>query len=332
LQTVNNEMARHMEALDQANADLRGLLESTRIPTIFLDRHLTIRSFTQAATEIFTLIPSDRGRLITDLATRLGDVDLRTRLALIQTTRKPVEQAVSRKDGSRHYLMCLLPYAGAAEETGGIVMTFVDVTALVDADARHKMMIGELNHRVRNMLAVVSAMANQTMAPDTSPERLDAFLGRLHAMARTYKLLTETHWTHMSLRDLLQEELGAIADAARFSLGGGDVLLSPREALALGMVVHELATNALKYGALSNDRGHVAVAWQVADDGAVDLRWQESAGPCVNQPERRGFGSLLVERQLAYELGGRSCVTFAAEGLAVAMHVPRAVRNDEVGS
>ncbi|HEV7779127.1 MAG TPA: chemotaxis protein CheB [Luteibacter sp.] len=332
LQTVNNEMARHMEALDQANADLRGLLESTRIPTIFLDRHLAIRSFTQAATEVFTLIPSDRGRLITDLATRLRDLDLRARLELTQATGESFEQAVSRKDGSRHYLMCLLPYTGTAEETGGVVMTFVDVTALVDADARHKMMIGELNHRVRNMLAVVSAMANQTMAPDTSPERLDAFLGRLHAMARTYRLLTETHWTHMALRDLLQEELGAIAGVARFSLDGADVLLSPREALALGMVIHELATNALKYGALSNDHGRIVVAWQVADDGAVDLRWQEAAGPHVSQPEHRGFGSLLVERQLAYELGGRSSVTFATEGLVVAMHVPRAVRKDEVGS
>jgi two-component system, chemotaxis family, CheB/CheR fusion protein len=325
LQTVNNEMAHHVEALDQANADLRGLLESTRIATIFLDRNLVIRSFTHAATDIFTLIPSDQGRLITDLSSQLADIDLGAHLELTVVTRKSTERAVSRKDGSKHYLMCILPYAGMAGDAGGVVMTFVDVTALVDADVRHKMMIGELNHRVRNMLAVVSAMADQNLVGGADPARLDAFLGRLHALARTYKLLTEADWSHMALGELVREELCTITGSTRFSLSGPPAALDPREALAIGMVMHELATNALRHGALSNDKGRVSVSWDLPEGpgGPVEIHWLESGGPGVERPSHRGFGTLLVERQLAYELGGRSTLSYAPEGLAVTLYLAR---------
>jgi len=324
LQTVNHEMTHHLEALDQANADLKSLLESTRIATIFLDRELSIRSFTQAATEIFTLIPSDRGRTITDLAHQLGEIDLRENLETTMVRRKPAEVAVSRKDGQKHYLMRMLPYTGTAEETGGVVLTFVDVTALIAADVRHKTMIGELNHRVRNMLAVVSAMANQTLVQSVEGNTLDTYLNRLHAMARTYKLLTETDWSYMSFSELLREELSVIVGSTRFSLVGPPVKLDPREALALGMIFHELATNALKYGALSADEGRIDVTWQFSDDeNIIDIRWQESGGPKVASPHRRGFGTLLVERQLSYELNGHSNITYAPEGLQVTMRVPR---------
>lgn len=325
LQTVNNEMVRHVEALDQANADLRGLLESTGIATIFLDRRLAIRSFTQAATEIFTMIPTDRGRLITDIAHRLEDFDLHEKLTLTLLKHQPIELRIQRKDGSKHYLMCALPYAGTAEETSGVVITFVDVTELAKADTRHKMMIGELNHRVRNMLAVVSAMATQTLRPVVEEGGLNTFIDRLHAMARTYKLLTETNWSHMLLQELLRVELGAIVGTARYTLSGPSIRLDPREALALGMVFHELATNALKYGALFNDAGRVDVSWEIdAESGlSVQICWKESGGPLVGAPSHRGFGTLLLDRQLAYELNGQSSVNYFPDGLVVVMKLPR---------
>jgi two-component system CheB/CheR fusion protein len=325
LQTVNTEMTRHMEALDQANADLHGLLESTGIATIFLDRRLAIRSYTRAATEIFTLLPSDRGRLITDLAHQLEDFDLAECLDRTLIKRKPVELATRRRDGRRHYLTCLLPYSGHSEDTGGIVMTFVDVTALAQADARHKLMIGELNHRVRNMLAVVSAMASETLAPLVGADTLDIFLDRLHAMARTYKLLTEANWSPMSFHELLREELSVVAGSARFSMEGPEFDLQPKEALALGMVVHELAINAIKYGALSNDHGRVDIAWHFEEDnpGMIEMRWKERDGPAVVPPSRKGFGTLLIDRQLAYELQARSRIDYASDGLAVTIRLPR---------
>jgi len=324
MQTVNTDLAHHVTALDQANADLRGLLETTRIATVFLDSGLRIRRFTPTANEIFTLIAADTGRLITDLTHRLDGVDMREHLETALIKGCPIEMSVSRVDEQKHYLMSLLPY-GSADERGGVVMTFVDITPLVEADVRHKTMIGELNHRVRNMLAVVSAMASQTLQSANAYGSLDHFLDRLHSMARTYKLLTETDWAYMSLRELFREELSVIGGSNRYTLNGAPVKLQPREALALGMVVHELATNALKHGSLSNTLGTIDVRWElsVSPTPAINIRWQEKDGPSVVPVAHRGFGSTLIARQLAYELDGKSDIDFAPDGLVVSLHIPR---------
>ncbi|MEO8746132.1 MAG: PAS domain-containing protein, partial [Rhodanobacter sp.] len=330
LQTVATEMTHNVEELDQSNADLRGLLESTGIATIFLDRQLAIRRYTHAATEIFTLIPSDQGRRITDLRHQLADLDLAKRLRETQINKQPVQQPVAREDGLKHYLMCLLPYQGSSDDTGGVVMTFVDVTPMARAEARQKLMIGELNHRVRNMLAVIAAMASQTLAPVVEDDVLDPFLSRLHSMARTYKLLTETSWSHMCLKQMLKEELSVASGSNRFTLSGPEVLLEPREALALGMVMHELATNALKYGALATEGGRVEARWSIdAENGNVEFRWTERGGPLVQPPTRRGFGTLLIERQLSYEFDGSSEVAYDADGVSVTLRIPRLHRQEE---
>ncbi len=323
LQNVNQELAHNVDALDQANADLRGLMESMQIPTIFLDRHLAIRNYTEAAASIFKLIRTDRGRLITDLAHRLGQVDLAADLHRVLDSGQPLERPVSRDDGKVHYLMCLQPCSGSQEESSGVVLTFHDVTQLVSANQRHRVMIGELNHRVRNMLSVVSAVAMQTLAKEVEPPVLDSYLGRLHAMARTYKLLTEAAWSQMSLRALLSEELAAVAGPSRCQLQGPEVQLCPRAAIALGMIIHELATNALKYGSLSNEQGTLDIQWSIhQSQPCVELHWREIGGPTVQPPQRRGFGSFVIERQLAYELDGRSQLEFDPDGLRVTLTIP----------
>lgn len=261
---------------------------------------------------------------MTDLHHRLADLDLRQCLEQSLATGEPPQVTVHRRDGSRHYLMGLLPYTGEAKEVGGVVMTFVDVTALTRADARHKTMIGELNHRVRNMLAVVSAMASQTLVRKVPAEALDGYLGRLHAMSRTYKLLTEAEWSSMALRDIVLGELGAVTCNARFSLQGRDVQLEPREALILGMVIHELTTNAIKYDALSNSHGRIDVTWEhgEGDDAMLGIHWCERDGPSPTPPEQRSFGTVLMERQLAYELNGRSELDYAPDGFKATLHIP----------
>jgi two-component system CheB/CheR fusion protein len=195
---------------------------------------------------------------------------------------------------------------------------------LADADARHKTMIGELNHRVRNMLAVVSAVANQTLANAVDEDVLDAFQDRLQAMARTYKLLTEAGWSPLPFSELVREMLVANADPSRFSLGGPPLNLTPREALALGTILHELAANARKHGALSDANGHVDVRWENPADrtGGIGIHWVESGGPAMVEPRHRGFGLLMLERQLAYELQGHSSVTYAHGGLRATLHLP----------
>lgn len=324
LSTVNTEMAHHKDALSQSNADLANLLESIGIAAIFLDRHMAIRRFTHTATDIFTLIPADIGRLITDLSHQLTDIDLRANFNAALNEKHTIELRVSRRNGRRHYLMKMLPYTGMTEESGGVVVTFADVSSLVEIDLQ-KTLIGELNHRVRNMLAVISAMAQQTLARAVEPETLDVFMDRLHAMARTYKLLTESDWSHMDLRALVEEELAVIAGSTRFNVRGPSLKLTPREALALCLVLHELAANALKYGALSNRDGRVDISWTLSKqpDASFDLHWEESAGPPVTPPTRRGFGTMLLERQLAYELNAQSNIDYAADGLIVTIHIPR---------
>ncbi|GAA0244491.1 sensor histidine kinase [Rhodanobacter caeni] len=200
----------------------------------------------------------------------------------------------------------------------------VSTKALAEADVRHKAMIGELNHRVRNMLAAVSAMASQTLARHVDDDTLDMFQERLHAMARTYKMLTEAGWSALSFHELVHETLAAVADPRRFSLDGPPLALAPREALALGMVLHELTANALNHGALSNMEGRVDVRWENAGGraDAVAIRWTESGGPPVAEPSHRGFGTLMVERQLAYELQGHSTLTYARGGLLATLHLP----------
>jgi two-component system CheB/CheR fusion protein len=205
----------------------------------------------------------------------------------------------------------------------------VSTKALAEADVRHKAMIGELNHRVRNMLAAVSAMASQTLARHVDDDTLDTFQERLHAMARTYRLLTEAGWSALPFHDLAHETLAAVADPRRFSLDGPALALAPREALALGMVLHELADNALRHGALSDSEGRVDVCWENAGANAVDIHWTESGGPPVTEPQDRGFGTLMVERQLAYELQGHGMVTYAQGGLLATLHLPLLQASEE---
>lgn len=305
------------------DAGLPDGVKNMRIPTVVLGPDLAIRNYTEAATDLFDGSVGDHGRLPTDIARLLGEPNLREALQQVLATGRALDRPIHRADGLVHYLMGIQPCIGPLGERDGVVLTFLDMTAMEKTEDRHRVMIGELNHRVRNMLSVVNAIATQTLAKSVPPTVLDDFLGRLHAMARTYKLLTDAAWTRMALRDLLKDELAAVASPGRSTLQGPEVQLSPREAIALGMIVHELTTNALKYGSLSNADGVVAVSWSVNDsDGAVVLRWQEQAGPAVQAPTRRGFGSFVIERQLAYELGGQSSVNFAADGLQVTLTIP----------
>jgi two-component system CheB/CheR fusion protein len=333
LNTVNLDLSQNLEALDQSNAELRGLLESTRIATIFLDRHLAIRSFTPAATAMFNLIASDRGRAITDIAHALDVADLRQDLLHVLNSGKSEERATARKDGTAHYLMQILPYQGEQSESGGLLVTLLEVTALIEADVRHRLMIGELNHRVRNMLAVISAVAMQTLGEDLQSSALQKFLDRLKAMSRTYKLLTRMSWQHTPLRELVTQELHAVAEADRFQVDGPAVHLNAKATVALGMTLHELTTNAVKHGALSTARGRVAVTWSADAQGMLTIRWAETDGPPAAAPGHRGFGSMLIERQLAFELRGKSESRFTESGLSVTLQIPMdalAESNEEI--
>jgi two-component system, chemotaxis family, CheB/CheR fusion protein len=328
LQTVNAQLTAKVDELDHANSDLRNLFESTQVATIFLDRFMVVRGFTPAVAGIYNLIPSDRGRSLDDIASQVDYGDLRPDVRRVLDTLAPFERRVTRHDGSTHYLMRILPYRTADDRVDGALITFVDVTSMVQAEQHHRLMVDELNHRVRNMLTVVISLATRTLRQSKSlPEFSEAFLGRVNALSTAYTLLSRDNWTEVSLRDVLLAELRPFMAQARdnISLSGSLVALKPRGALALGMVVHELVTNAVKYGALSVPDGKVAIHWHVeptAGSERLICQWNEQDGPPIEPPGRHGFGLSMIERSLRHELKGETKFLFEPAGLLATLIIP----------
>ncbi len=198
-----------------------------------------------------------------------------------------------------------------------LVGTVRDVTDRKLTDEHRKVLLDELNHRVKNTLATVNAIASQTLrGSDVSQAARAAFEGRLMALAGAHDLLIAEHWTSARLMDIVDRALAPHVDrqSGRIEVVGPDALLDAKAALALTMCLHELATNASKYGALSNQQGRVSVRWRV-DDGQLVLRWEESGGPVVSPPTRRGFGTRLIERVLGSDLNGRASIAFEPSGV-----------------
>jgi two-component system, chemotaxis family, CheB/CheR fusion protein len=163
LHTVNGELSEKIDELDRSNNDLLNLFESTDVATIFLDRDLVIRSFTPAVTHVFNILPTDRGRPITDLSSRLNLPDFTEDIAKVFKGHRPLEKRVHNVEGTEHYLIRLGPYRDAEHTTEGVVVTFFDITSLTRAEARQRVLIAELQHRTRNLLTVVQSVGQQTL-------------------------------------------------------------------------------------------------------------------------------------------------------------------------
>ena len=328
LQTVNAQLSAKVDELDRANSDLRNLFESTRVATVFLDQHLVIRAFTPEMASIYNLIPSDRGRPLTDIVGRLSYDTLRDDVQQVLRTLEALERRVSRGDGTAHYLLRILPYRTPDSAVDGSLVTFVDVTQIVRAEQHQRLLVDELNHRVKNMLTVVVSLATQTLKrADTLDAFSGVFLGRIHALTAAYSLLSRENWSSVPLCEIVTEELNPFiaGDRSNIRIDGPVVALDPRGALALGMAIHELATNAAKYGALSVPEGNVAVTWAVDSTGesrVLMLDWVERDGPTVAPPARRGFGSVLIERGLAHDLAGEARIEFLPTGVTAHVRVP----------
>ncbi|HYF53623.1 MAG TPA: HWE histidine kinase domain-containing protein, partial [Salinarimonas sp.] len=210
-----------------------------------------------------------------------------------------------------------------ADAIVGAVSIAVDITERKRADEERRLLVNELNHRVKNTLAIVQSLAAQTLrGHEVEHAAAKAFTDRIANLARAHDLLTRESWEGVSLDDLVRQlaEPYDPGDRRRIAASGPPVRLEPRVALALAMALHELATNAAKYGSLSRDGGGVAVAWAATREGGTGrptlrLRWAERGGPPVEPPRRRGFGTRLLERVLATEPGGGVTTTFAPDGL-----------------
>ena len=203
-----------------------------------------------------------------------------------------------------------------------ILVAIDDITIRSGAEAHRDVLISEMSHRVKNVLAAVQSIASQTLRQSGSLEGFKAaFNGRLLALAGAHDLLVDEGWAGSDLRQLVRRTLEPYRAGdvgGRITVHGPKLILRAQAGVALTMILHELATNAAKYGALSTPHGTLDVNWQREDSGGrpqIRLRWIEAAGPPVKTPSRRGFGSKLIERSTTHELHGQATLDYREEGL-----------------
>ncbi|MGZ2413094.1 PAS domain S-box-containing protein [Sphingomonas sp. F9_3S_D5_B_2] len=197
-----------------------------------------------------------------------------------------------------------------------------DITERKRFERQQQMLVGELNHRVKNTLAIVQSLAHQTFAAGaTSNSAKTSFEGRLQALATAHNLLTRKSWESASMTEVVTEALAPFCIPERCSAAGPTLMLPPSTAVALALATHELATNASKYGALSNDCGRVSVRWTVTER-TLTFVWREEGGPTVSPPPRSGFGTKLIKRTLAAELRGKAELDFEPSGLVCRVEAP----------
>lgn len=230
-----------------------------------------------------------------------------------------------RKDGSRFWgsgVMLPVEEGGSPDR---YLKIFRDRTEERKAERRQQVLIGELNHRVKNTLATVQSLADQTLKNAETPEAFArAFNSRLLALAKAHDLLTRVAWNAVHLSDIAHAVLGAWVEDGRASFQGPQIRINPKQALAFSMALNELLTNAIKYGALSNAHGRVLLSWECSSECVV--RWQETGGPPAKPPSRQGFGLRVLNRALAYELGHPVDLRFDPAGVTCT------IRMDFVGA
>jgi two-component system, chemotaxis family, CheB/CheR fusion protein len=467
LQTVNAELNARVEELSRANNDMRNLLDSTQIATVFLDRMLNVKGFTPAAKDVFRLVESDAGRPIMHVRARFECDSLQEDAERVLHTLATIEKPVESNENGTRYMMRMLPYRTADNVINGVVLTFTDITlisaaeqqiarltsdlrsriaeletlleivpvgviitetpdahpvinaygarligqagrqhglvpitapfrlfegngvlepnneplrrsarsgevvpawegrlqtssgrdvhvmisatplfsesqgvrgaiaAIIDMSAHKRaeeqqlLLLHELQHRVKNILATIASLATRMVQRNrTVKEFQEAFLSRINAMGRMHDLLAGGAWSGTSLRMLVEAALGPYIDATKSNvqMTGMEVRLDANTASTLGMALHELATNAAKYGSLSASSGTVDIAWAQSDDAKLGRRlhltWSERDGPRVDPSAKPGFGTAFITRAIEYDLQGTANVELLPAGLRCTIELP----------
>ena len=241
-----------------------------------------------------------------------------------------IEKRFVRKDG--RVIWCSIRSSTVRDADNNFlygVRVVQDVTERKEAEDRQKLLIDELNHRVKNTLATVQSLASQTARETDTPEAFrDAFEGRLIALSQAHDQLTRRHWVSADLRAIVSAVTAPYRTPSqdRIEISGDDVTLTPRAALTLALVFHELTTNAVKYGALSTPAGRIETHWRVvrgpSQPPVLWIEWRERDGPAVTAPLRSGFGSRFIQGSVAVELQGTAKLNFEAAGLRCTMEFP----------
>jgi two-component sensor histidine kinase len=236
----------------------------------------------------------------------------------------PVDHLIEGVRQTRYHDLALQPiWSAGGGSVGAIFLEAYEVTDKVEAEARLRFLMGEVDHRANNLLAVVQSIIKLTKADSVEALRR-AQVGRINALARVHQVLAEARWRGADLDRLVREELQpyALGNEERVRIQGPSMPLGPAEAEALAIALHELATNAAKYGAFSTAAGRVDVVWTRGGQGGRHIRWQEGGGPPVVTPDRKGLGARVLERALAAVPGGRTQLSWRPEGLVCEFYLP----------
>jgi PAS domain S-box-containing protein len=310
--------------------------ETTRMAMVFTDATKPDNPLIFANDSFLSLTGYDReevlGKSFNFLMAHSDDAEVLTRIkAEFEGSSSGTEVLCCRKDGGEFWTGVFI--SPVRDEGGDIVQyfaSFVDLTEHKEDEAQSKMLIDELNHRVKNTLSTVQSIVWQTLRTPSDPKVIrESIESRLFALSRSHDLLTREKWESAGLLDIVHDALepfgvsGGRAD--RIAIMGENLRFSPKSALALGIAFNELATNAVKYGALSNAAGSILIEWTMETTPAGQqllLNWKEKDGPPVAPPAHKGFGSRVIERGLAHELEGIIHLDYRPDGLVCTMDIP----------
>ena len=249
-------------------------------------------------------------------------------LAIGGTPVQGVEAHAPHAPRVRDLLVSAAPLRLSGNRTAGCVVTMVDLSSRKAAEKQQLLLMGELDHRVKNTLALVLSIANRTASTEDSVQGFQtAFSSRIRALAATHNILAERSWSAVSIGDIVRTELEPyVTDMqSRLDIRGDRYGILPRAAIALGLVLHELATNAVKYGSLSVPTGHVTVTIDSDPERpGLCLDWKEHGGPHVAQPQRKGFGQTVITKSMQYSQDGGAELDYAPDGLFCRVMIPRA--------
>ena len=323
---------------EQARARLAAIVESSQDAVIGHDLHGVVTSWNAGAEQLYGYPAAEAvGRLLsTLLAEGLAD-NWPQVLARLQQGERIAHfdgVGVARDGRTIDVSVTISPVREADGRVVGASVVARDISERRKAERKAGLLLGELDHRVKNILAVVSAVVSQTPRDGSTPDAFAAEVqGRIQAIAQAHGLLTQAGQGEIALRALIATELApyGLGRAGTVSIEGDDVALTPRAGMALALAVHELASNAAKYGALSTPAGRLAVTWTAAGGAGgrtLAILWAEAGGPPVRPPSRRGFGTTLIERALSSDLDAEVSREFLASGLRCAIRIPL---TEEVG-
>lgn len=316
------EARRQAEGLAESERQIRTVLEAVSDGFLAVDADWRLTLLNRAAEEAFDLARDGvLGRLFWDAVPEALEDPYRNHMRQAMETRTKVTfEGLSPRRADRFIETRLAP-----THDGGLAASFSDITARKLAERHRELLVNELNHRVKNTLAVVQSIATQSFKDERVPnEARQAFQGRLLALSDAHNLLTQESWEAAPLARIVESALQPFRDDNRFDVDGPMIRVGPKAAVSLALALHELCTNASKYGALSVAKGRVSIVWSMEDEAgtAIRLRWEEIGGPVVQAPARSGFGSRLVSRGLAAELGGTVELRYLATGVICEIVAP----------